>query len=353
MIENLVRILCTLKLLFIAQSLMAQSTPAEFAEMSLEELFNTSIDVEGTEDKAREWLAGYQYKKAKFSGYLDDSDALSNEDVLFRPGDEMRTDKNFPVLPTVISQEVHLFKLATIFSGQYRIDLSIPHIRQSTDHISIVPGYDTFLISTSGFGDIGISSGFKLSASNYQEWWLNIGVSLPTGSIDEQGDTPRAPGDQQLPYTMQLGSGTWDFPVQLRYQRGGQHALGLLVSGTFRTGKNDRQYRLGDNYSLSTYYRYRLKNTLHMLFGADAQYSQSINGRDESLIVEAEFPYPASITNPELFGGALLSLRLGISWQFATNTQISFDINDPIYQSLNGPQPKNNWHGSFQVSRRF
>ena len=36
-------------------------------------------------------------------------------------------------------------------------------------------------------------------------WKVGAGVSLPTGSIDEEGDTPRAPGDQQLPYTMQLG----------------------------------------------------------------------------------------------------------------------------------------------------
>jgi hypothetical protein len=40
-------------------------------------------------------------------------------------------------------------------------------------------------------------------------------MRLPTGSIDEVGDTPRNGSGtlERLPYTMQLGSGTYDFAV--------------------------------------------------------------------------------------------------------------------------------------------
>ena len=66
---------------------------------------------------------------------------------------------------------------------------------------------------------------------------------MPTGSIDEEGDTPRAPGSQQLPYTMQLGSGTWDFPLFLSFRKyEARWDWGMDASYTLRTCSNDRDY---------------------------------------------------------------------------------------------------------------
>ena len=49
---------------------------------------------------------------------------------------------------------------------------------------------------------------------------VNLGFSLPTGSIDEKGRTPKdANVDTQLPYTMQLGSGTYDIKPSIVYFR--------------------------------------------------------------------------------------------------------------------------------------
>ena len=73
---------------------------------------------------------------------------------------------------------------------------------QSTDHISIIPGYDGFNISSEGVGDIALVVDSTVSQSLNSIWKIGAGLSMPTGSIDEEGDTPRAPGNQQLPYTM-------------------------------------------------------------------------------------------------------------------------------------------------------
>ena len=85
------------------------------------------------------------------------------------------------------------------------VRVQIPFVMQSTDHISIVPGYDAFNISSEGIGDVTVVADTTLSQSLNSLWKAGAGVSIPTGSIDEEGDTPRAPGKQQLPYTMQLG----------------------------------------------------------------------------------------------------------------------------------------------------
>ena len=105
----------------------------------------------------------------------------------------------------------------------------LPFVTQSSDHISIVPGYDAFNISSEGVGDIALVADSIVRQSLNNVWKVGAGVSLPAGSIDEAGDTPHAPRDQQLTCTMQLGSGTWDWGVDASY--------------TLRTGKNDRDYR--------------------------------------------------------------------------------------------------------------
>ena len=50
--------------------------------------------------------------------------------------------------------------------------------------------------------------------------------------------------------------------------------------------------------------------------------------------------FPAPVTNPALFGGQELALGIGgkIPLTESMSLQISYDI--PVYQNLNGPQPK-------------
>ena len=70
-----------------------------FDELSLQQLLELSTDDNLTEDNP--WGIGLLYSRLKLDGYLDGSDDVSDEEVLFRPG-ETRTNKNFPVLPTTI-----------------------------------------------------------------------------------------------------------------------------------------------------------------------------------------------------------------------------------------------------------
>ncbi len=55
-------------------------------------------------------------------------------------------------------------------------------------------------------GDVG-----RGDVRQRQQREANLGLTLyfPTGSIDERGATPMGP-NMQLPYPMQLGSGTYD-----------------------------------------------------------------------------------------------------------------------------------------------
>jgi hypothetical protein len=341
-----------LLLIIFSANCFAQSTPSEMAEMSLQELFFEDIYEVGV---ASPWTFAAQFKSVEFKGYLDGTKSLSNDEVLWdAPNMEPRTDKNFPVVPTVITQEAAVFALGYKLSNQWLVSALAPYIKQETDHISIVPGYNNFNIKTSGIGDISVVALYNWLNSNKGVWGFSFGVSLPTGSIDEEGDTPREAGDQQLPYTMQLGSGTYDFPLALSYQysHSGVHDITVGLSAKIRTGTNDRNYRLGNNYGLNGRYEFDLSSALQPFFLMDFEYSKPIHGQDDTLLVPLPpgFPYPASITNPELFGGKKVNLALGLLWRVVNDVRFTVEIGAPIYQNLNGPQPKENWQTTINIS---
>lgn len=325
----------------------AQSTPSEFAEMSLQELFalSTQEDLESTDN----WSWSLRHHMAEFEGYLDGSEKLTLDEVLFSPGSEPRSAKNFPVVPTLIKQRATVLGVNYQWNELWQVSLALPYIQQETDHISVVPGYQQFLIKSHGVGDITLASRYRLHASADKSLYLNLGVSLPVGSIDEQGDTPRAPGEQQLPYTMQLGSGTWDFPLTLTYRLTGAQDIRLDATAIIRTGKNDRDYRLGNRFSIKGKYQVPLMDKVKTAFGVELTQTNSIQGGDESLLVPMQFPYPASITNPDMYGGRKVLASIALTWQFSEQLNLSFEFAKPLYQYLNGPQPRERWRGGLMV----
>ncbi|MGK0293647.1 MAG: hypothetical protein ACI9U1_002049, partial [Porticoccaceae bacterium] len=349
---NLNLSLSLLLLIVFNTNCFAQSTPSEMAEMSLQELF-----FEDTLDDASPWTLATHFKVMEFDGYLDGTQSLNNGEVLWDGprGVEPRTAKNFPVVPTVITQKAVIFALGYKLSSQWQGSLLVPYIHQETDHISSVPGYSNFKIETSGIGDISAVAHYRWNSSYEGVWGFSFGVSLPTGSIDEEGDTPRPTADdkEQLPYTMQLGSGTYDFPFAINYQHDtGAHDINVGLSAKIRIGTNDRNYRLGNNYGLNGRYQFNLSPRLQPFIGLDFEYSEKIHGQDDSLIIPGlpVSPYPASITNPELFGGKKINLGLGLLWSVVKNFKLKLEIGLPVYQNLNGPQPKENWQTTISIS---
>lgn len=82
---------------------------------------------------------------------------------------------------------------------------------------------------------------------------IGLGVSAPTGSIDE-----RYKG-RLISYPGQLGSGTYDFipQVEARYSWG-NFSLRPRLWATIRTGRNDQNYRLGDEFRAVVNGRYNI-----------------------------------------------------------------------------------------------
>lgn len=167
----------------------AQTVPSDLVEISLEDLFSANILTRQEENIAKKrWHISYNFATSRFDEYYINQNSVSYEDVLWRPG-EQRTGDNYPVVPTEISQDVHAFLVGYDFSPTITLRASLPFIRQSSDHISIVPGYDAFNITSDGVGDAVFLADFVVARNLNSVWRVGAGISVPTGSIDEEGDT--------------------------------------------------------------------------------------------------------------------------------------------------------------------
>ena len=121
-----------------------QTPPVDLANLSLGDLLNAKIirshsDHAAFKTGGQDTPLGYldssrfhfstNYINVKFEGYMDGTKDLSTDDVLWHPindGKDKRTDKNFPVVPTIIHQEAIQFKGAYDLSERFSLSLSIP-----------------------------------------------------------------------------------------------------------------------------------------------------------------------------------------------------------------------------------
>ena len=268
--------------LFVPQGALAQTVPTDLLDLSIEELFDVNVVSEADRaDIRRKWHLSYTYAISEYEEYYLGTSRVSYDDVLFSPGVDARTDNNYPVVPTEITQEVHALRVGYDLTEALTIRAQLPFVMQSTDHISIIPGYDAFNISSEGLRDIALVLDSTISQTLNSSWKIGAGLSMPTGSIDEEGDTPRAPGNQQLPYTMQLGSGTWDVPLFLSFRKyEAAWDWGWDASFTLRTGENDRDYRLGNKGAIGGWLMWKGASVLRPGVRLDYRWRDQIDGED-------------------------------------------------------------------------
>lgn len=334
----------------------AQNVPADLLDISIEELFDANIVSDSDRAQSgRRWHVSYTYAVSEYEEYYSGTSKVSYDDVLFTPGEDARTQNNYPVVPTDIRQEVHALRVAYDLHPDLTLRAQLPFISQSTDHISIIPGYDAFNISSEGIGDVVVLADGTLSQNVNSLWRLGAGISMPSGSIDEEGDTPRAPGNQQLPYTMQLGSGTWDFPIVLSFRKyEARFDWGIDAGATIRTGQNDRDYRLGNKVSLGAWAMWTGGAVFAPGVRMDYRWQDTISGEDVSLRVpNPVFPYPAPVTNPNAFGGEQIDVTLFVHVPLSERWYLDASYAQPIYLDLNGPQSSEKHHFNIEIGTSF
>lgn len=330
----------------------AQSTPNDLTLLGIEDILERRIiphdESTGTPLPPDRWSFGYNFVNARFEEYQTGTRTLSTAQM----------QALFPVLPIEIIQRVHLLNIGYQISPKLFLDLQLSYVQQETYHISVVPGFDQFLIKSHGVGDTTIGLNYLLWSDDNESLYAGAALSIPTGDINKTGRTPRdATRDTLLPYTMQVGSGTFDFNPSLNYVRKmGKFEWVNHLQGTIRMGKNYHDYSLSHRAVLKTTLSYELFPFLYPSVKLLGHYWDRIHGQDDDVVLPGGI-YPAPVTNPNLFGGRkvdfLLGLRIPINSGILKGQSLEVEGGLPIYQYLNGPQPGEQWRVAASWKWRF
>lgn len=315
-----------------------QQPPTEIRDLSLEELLEVdvvSINVLGTHTHLEgEWMLAYSFMFMNMDGNRDGTNRISTSDVL----------KDFKVSPTNMSMEMHMPMVMYAPSDDLTLMAMLPYIRLEMDHVNR-KGV-RFTTRSEGIGDLKISALYTFFRRGFDRHRLvfNGEVSFPTGSIDERDFLANpAKGKKQLPYPMQLGSGTFDLHPGIAYLGQTESwGWGVEVKSTIRLGENGNDYTLGNQYQLLMRVDWKWTDWLAPFVQVDGRTWGNIDGADPALD-----PTLVPTADPDRRGGERVDLLFGFTLYQPKGTfkghRLAVQGGLPLYQSLDGPQLETDW----------
>ena len=324
--------LASLVLLLAAMPVNSETT--DYTEVPLSELVELDIYAPSVlrshlHEKG-EWMLGYEFMTMSMEGSRDGTNRVSDQDVL----------QQFMVTPTRMSMDMHMLHLMYAPSNKVTLMVMLPYLDNSMQHLT--QAGETFQTQSSGLGDVGVSVNHVLSEAEtnnaVHRFALTYGMSLPTGSIDEEDFLPAIMANARLPYPMQLGSGTYDPSIGFLYLGyTTSFYWGTQVVATMRSDENDNGYRLGNRLELETWFSKAWTDSVSTFARLSADHVANIHGADPALN-----PMMVPTADPDRRAKTSVNLHLGLDFNIskgrADDHTISVEFTQPIYQDMDGPQ---------------
>ncbi|MBK1792034.1 transporter [Persicirhabdus sediminis] len=284
-------------------------------------------------------MASYRYMYMSMQRSYDGSSQISDSEVL----------ENYMMTPTDMDMQMHMIGLMYSLTDSFTLGL-MANYKDSEMNMTMrgmmgMPA-TTSSSSVSGVGDTTISALYQAYAEKNARLVLGLGLSMPTGSIDETLDN-----GLHVPYTMQLGSGTWDIkPTATWVQLYDKWSYGAQLTATIRTGSNDNGYDLGNRAEGSLWAAYLVNEKTSISTRLIASSWGNVNGESQDMAPPSMTP----ATDTHLRGGQRLDLALGVNYMLPINrARLALEIGGPVYQDLDGPQLGSEWFTTLGIKKSW
>ena len=284
--------------------------------------------------KAGEFMLSYRYMYMSMYDLKKGADDVSFDTALKPQGKYM-------VTPTRMPMQMHM--IGAMYAPSDRITLMAMgnYLDNSMRHLTAMGA--NFTVATKGWGDTQVSALYQFYKAEAASIHAQVGVSLPTGSIDEKAVTPASKGSAVIvPYPMQLGSGTYDGIFGLTFTRKWDHtSFGAQAQAVVRFGENDNGYTLGNRYQLQSWFAVPVSSWVSFSLRGQGSYVAEIDGANPALN-----PMMVITADTANSGGTYFNAGLGANFLIPEgcfkNLRLGVELQHPVYQNLNGIQLKSN-----------
>ena len=280
------------------------------------------------------WMVDYLYQRMYMDGMLDGTREVSAEEAVLPEDDG--GEYGFMMAPTNMTMDMHMLMLM-YHARDYMFMVMAHYMFNEMEMLSFDGTKST--MKTSGFGDTKLTAQIRGPVKLF----FDVGLSVPTGSIDERGPMTHfkdfTQENAKYPYGMQLGSGTWDIIQGITYKNSTQKlGWGAKYEYTGRIHKNENDYKLGDLLKLEGWFTLNHTSTMGTTFKLNYRTQGQIEGADPELD-----PEMSPTMDPLNYGGNRLDLGVKFKYENRRMASVNAELLVPVYQDLYGPQMKTEW----------
>ncbi len=288
-----------------------------------------------------EWMISYRRMSMNMQGVQVGTTEVQSTAVfnkyLMSPS-TMRMDMNMLMVMYGASDRLTLMAM-----GNYNVNTMSMDVFSSSSHHHNEDGIESsdgkHHMNSKGIGDTKVYAQYGAIKKMGAQLAVNLGVNLPTGSINILG----APGDimysrTRLPYMMQLGSGTVDIlPGVGWFHKIGNLSYAAQLNATVRTGKSKYDYRLGNDFNTNLWASYTLFSLVSPYLRMESLQSGLMTGADKALYTFNEpgtDPSNTGATRFMLYGG----IQLKSDFEQKMGFNVSLEYGAPVYENVTGVQ---------------
>jgi hypothetical protein len=266
------------------------------------------------------FMMSYINMSMKMDGIIKDSSDVSEDDYF--------SNSNYMMAPKTMERNVHMLGAMYGVSDKFTLMAMIPHISNQMTMIKKM-GRSHIESDSTSIGDMRLTSLFKLSENEDSTFIMGVGLTLPTGEINQKKD------GANLAYGMQIGSGSYALNFVSTYTRSVKSwQFGAQIDIKTYINENSNDYKKGNEYLSNIW----IQNNLSTNLSSSLRISQRNIDPLESN--ESSVSQMSSTFNPNSQHGMRRFAYLGLSYNAFQTNRISFEIGKPIAQDLANYQLK-------------
>jgi hypothetical protein len=317
--------------------------------------------------KAGGWMLSYRFMQMEMDGMRHGNDRVSSADVFASDG------IGYNVTPEKMTMNMQMLGVMYAPTDKFTLMLMANYLDTEMDHrinplagmlINANGGSDKITTNTDGPGDTKLSALYKFYEKESKRAHVALGLSVPTGSIDEKDKLPsmmaKTRVNSVLPAPMQLGSGTYDLLPSITWlEQFDNWSYGSQASGIIRLeDKNDQNYRLGHVFELTNWASTNLAEWISLSTGLAYKNTGKPKGNQKD-VNQGPMIGRHTVTTAygDNYGGERIDFLLGLNLLGTSGALkghgLSADIRLPVWQDLNGYQLETDWTLSIGWRKAF
>ena len=288
-----------------------------------------------------QWGFSYSLQSQTSVGNYQQAQAISDQQVL----------QNYAMVPQNMQMVMHMFMVMYGITDHITAMLTLPYqqndmtMRMPANGM-VMPGMptgtnypSTMSTNTGGLGDIHLEFLYKVLDQGARRLIGGLGLSLPTGSINEKGTTLLGE-NTLLPYGMQLGSGSYALLPSLTYVvQKCQWSMGANSIANVQLSPNSLGYTSENQLVTSAWLGYRWFRSLSTSIRLEYLTQSGIQGfNSTTALLAANDPNSNTLNTGGNRLNAYIGLNLYKPQQPLRGMRLALEYGLPVYQSYNGIQ---------------